>query len=101
MLYAQDRFRRAAETYEERLKLDDRSAPIRYKLALSRYRDGAVEAALSEARRAIALDEQLADPYYLVALCLRDRGQPGEAVGSIQTGDRTFSGSPGGARGTG
>jgi len=68
VLYAQERFRRAAETYEERLKLDDRSAPIRYKLALARYRDGAVEAALSEARRAMALDEQLADPYYLVAL---------------------------------
>jgi len=84
VLYAQDRFKRAAETYEERLKLDDRSAPIRYKLALARYRDGAVEAALSEARRAMALDEQLADPYYLVALCLRDRGQSGEAVAAFK-----------------
>jgi tetratricopeptide (TPR) repeat protein len=84
VLYAQERFRRAAETYEERLTLDDRSAPIRYKLALARYRDGAVEAALAETRRAIALDEQLADAYYLAALCLRDRGQPVEAVAAFK-----------------
>ena len=84
VLYAQDRFKRAAETYEERLKLDDRSAPIRYKLALARYRDGAVEAALADARRAIALDGQLADPYYLAALCLHDGGQAAEAVAAFK-----------------
>ncbi len=74
VLYAQERFRRAAETYEARLRLDDRSAPIRYKLALARYRDGAVDTALAETRRALALDAQLADAYYLAALCLRDKG---------------------------
>ena len=84
VLYAQDRFKRAAETYEERLKLDDRSAPIRYKLALAHYRDGAVEAALADARRAIALDGQLADPYYLAALCLHDGGQAAEAVAAFK-----------------
>jgi len=84
VLYAQERFKRAAETYEERLKLDDRSAPIRYKLALARYRDGAVESALAEARRASVLDDQLADPYYLAALCLRDRARPVEAVAAFK-----------------
>ena len=58
--------------------------PIRYKLALARYRDGAVEAALADARRAIALDGQLADPYYLAALCLHDGGQAAEAVAAFK-----------------
>lgn len=83
VLYAQERFRRSAETYQSRLALDDRSAPIRYKLALARYRDGAVDAALDEARRAVALDDQLADAHYLVALCLRDKGRPEEAVAAL------------------
>jgi Flp pilus assembly protein TadD len=84
VLFAQDRFRRAAETYEERLKLDDRSAPIRYKLALSRYRDGAVDVALAEAQKASAQDGQLADPYYLAALCLRDKGLTDESMVSFR-----------------
>lgn len=83
VLYAQERFRRSAETYGARLTLDDRSAPIRYKLALARYRDGAVDAALDEARRAIALDDQLADAHYLIALCLRDKGLTEDAVAAL------------------
>lgn len=84
VLYAQERFRRSVETYEERLKLDDRSAPVRYKLALARYRDGAVDAALEDAQRAVALDDQLADAHYLIALCLRDKGLPEEAVAALR-----------------
>ena len=34
VLYQRQRFRRAAETYESSLKLDDRSARVSYKLAL-------------------------------------------------------------------
>jgi tetratricopeptide (TPR) repeat protein len=83
VLYAQERFRRSAETYEARLRLDDRSALVRYKLALARYRDGAADVALDEARRAVALDDQLADAHYLIALCLRDLGQPEEAIASL------------------
>ena len=83
VLYAQERFRRSADTYEARLTLDDRSAPIRYKLALAHYRDGSVDAALDEARRAVALDDQLADAHYLIALCLRDKGLPEDAVAAL------------------
>ncbi len=83
VLYAQERFRRSAETYEARLTLDDRSAPVRYKLALARYRDGTVDAALDQARRAVALDDQLADAHYLIALCLRDKGLPEDAVAAL------------------
>jgi tetratricopeptide (TPR) repeat protein len=80
VLFAQERFKRASETYEMRLRLDDRSAPIRYKLALSRYRDGVLDAALAEARRSVALDDQFADGYYLIALCLRDKGLVDDAI---------------------
>ena len=41
VLFLQERFKRAAETFEARLQLDDRSSAVRYKLALSRYRDNA------------------------------------------------------------
>ncbi|MFN7916947.1 MAG: tetratricopeptide repeat protein [Vicinamibacterales bacterium] len=84
VLYEQERFKRAAETYQERLKLDDRSAGIRYKLALAHYRDGATSEALNDARSARALDDQLADAYYLEALCLRDLGQVDAAVAALQ-----------------
>jgi tetratricopeptide (TPR) repeat protein len=84
VLVAQERFRRAAETYEARLRLDDRSATVRYKLALAHYRDGAVDAALADARRAVALDSQLADAYYLAGLCLRDKGQTDQAVEALE-----------------
>ncbi len=83
VLYAQERFRRSAETYDARLTLDDRSAQVRYKLALARYRDGSVDIALDEARRAVALDDQLADAHYLIALCLRDTGLPDDAVAAL------------------
>ena len=84
VLYAQERFRRAAETYEERLKLDDRSPSIRYKLALARYRDGAIDIALADARKAIALDDQLADAYYVAAMCLRDTGYVEDAADAFK-----------------
>lgn len=83
VLYAQERFRRSAETYDARLTLDDRSAPVRYKLALARYRDGSVDIALDQALRAVALDDQLADAHYLIALCLRDKGLTDDAIAAL------------------
>lgn len=84
VLFLQERFKRAAETFEARLQLDDRSSVVRYKLALARYRDGALEAALREANWALAADDQLADAHYLVALCLRDSGKRQEAVDALK-----------------
>jgi tetratricopeptide (TPR) repeat protein len=85
VLFAQERYKRAAETYEARLRLDDQSAPVRYKLALARYRDGAVDAALADARAAMVIDDQLADAPYLAAMCLREKGRAGEALAMLQT----------------
>ena len=83
VLFLQERFKRAAETFEARLQLDDRSSAVRYKLALTRYRDGDLDAALRDANLAIALDDQLADAHYLAALCLRDSGRAQAAVAAL------------------
>ncbi len=88
VLYAEARFRRAAETYEARLRLDDRSALVRYRLALARYREGTTQVALDEARRALALDPRMAEAHYLAALCLRDLGQPDDAITALEDAAR-------------
>ena len=36
-LYRQQRYQRAADVYESRLRLDDRSAPVYYRLGLARF----------------------------------------------------------------
>ena len=84
VFYAQQRFSRAADTYAARLRLDDRSAPVRYRLALARYRSGSVVLALEDVRRAITADQRLADAHYLEGLCLRDLGQIDAAIVSLE-----------------
>jgi tetratricopeptide (TPR) repeat protein len=79
VLYELQRFRRAAETYESCLKLDDRSAAVSYKLALARYRDGDVDGALAALAQTIRLNDRATDAYYLRGLCLRDKRRPGDA----------------------
>ena len=79
VLYELQRFRRAAETYESCLKLDDRSAGVSYKLALARYRDGNIDAALAALVQTIRLNDRAADAYYLRGLCLREKRRPDEA----------------------
>lgn len=79
VLYELQRFRRAVETYERCLALDDRSANVSYKLALARYRDGNIDGALTALRQAIRLNDRAADPYYLLGLCLREKRRPDEA----------------------
>jgi tetratricopeptide (TPR) repeat protein len=92
VLFEQRRFKRAIETYEARLQLDDRSAQIRYKLALTHFRNGSVQQAFAEARRAVTMDDRLADAHYLIALCLREQGRTDEAIGALQ---RALERSPG------
>lgn len=83
VLFLQARYKRAAETFEARLQLDDRSAVARYKLALAQYRDGAADVALRNAQLALAIDDQLADAHYLTALCLRDGGRVADAAAAF------------------
>ncbi len=86
--YQLQRYGRAAEAYERDLKLDDRSARLSYKLALARYRDGDVDAALDALAQAVRLDDRQADAHYLLGLCLRDKQPHAEGDARVRTGDR-------------
>jgi tetratricopeptide (TPR) repeat protein len=80
ILYQQQRYKAAIDAYEARLRLDDRSASIRYRIGLTHYRDHNLDAALAALRAASALDPQSADVHYLVGVCLREKGKPTEAL---------------------
>ncbi len=84
VLYEQHRYDRSAEIYERRLRLDAASPGATYKLALSLYRIGKLDAALSTLARAIELDGLRAEPYYLRGLCLRDQGHLAAAVAAFE-----------------
>jgi tetratricopeptide (TPR) repeat protein len=77
-------FARAAEAYRSNLELDDRSARVTYKLALARYRTGDLPGAMTELTKAIALDDQMADAYYLLGMCLRERNQASAALEAFE-----------------
>src|SRR5258707_3478018 len=64
VLYQLQRYGNAADAFAQCLPLDDRSARVSYKLALSRHRDGDVDAALTAVNQAVRLDDRMADPYY-------------------------------------
>jgi tetratricopeptide (TPR) repeat protein len=82
--YAMGRFDRAAERYEEYLALDDSSHRIYYKLALAQYRAAQPAACITNVRRALAIEAQLAEGHYVLGLCLRDAQKPREALIALQ-----------------
>jgi len=79
VMYQRQRFRLAAELYENCLKIDERSPRVSYKLALARYRDGDLNAAIVAARQALRLDERMAEAHYVLGLSLRDKHRQPEA----------------------
>ncbi len=82
--YRRQRFEQAAEDYENRLRLDDRSAGVTYKLALARYRAGDLDGAQTALTQSLKLNDQLADAYYLRGMCLRDQHRPREAADAFE-----------------
>jgi tetratricopeptide (TPR) repeat protein len=78
------RYDRAAQRYEEYLRLDERAPRILYKLALARHADGQPTAAIAVLRRAIALESKFAEAHYLLGLCLRDVRDLRGAVTSLE-----------------
>jgi tetratricopeptide (TPR) repeat protein len=83
-LYQQQRYKAAVDAYEARLRLDERSGAIRYRIGLAHYRDHNLDRALAALRAASALDPQLADAHYLAGVCLREKGSATEALSEIQ-----------------
>jgi tetratricopeptide (TPR) repeat protein len=86
------RYERAADAYESALALDDRSVRLSYKLAVSRYRAGQLDAAIAAATRTTRFSDSTADASYLLGLCLRDRGRTADAQRAFE---RAVSMSPG------
>ncbi len=84
VLYERRRYRRAAEVYETRLRLDRASSVVTYKLALARYRSRDIDGALGAVADALQLDERGADAYYLMGLCLEAQSRPLEAIKAFE-----------------
>ena len=89
VLYAERRYGRAADRYNEYIRLDDRSPRLLYKLALARYQDGRADAAIPVLRQAIRLNDRYAEAYYLLGLCLQARRLNNEALWALQRAIRT------------
>ena len=88
LLYQLRRFQRAADAYDSCLRLDDRSPRVTYKMALARYRDGAVDGpdgALAALTQVLRLNDRMPDAHYLVGLCDRERGRLPEAQRAFET----------------
>lgn len=83
-----DRSQRAVERYEAYIALDERNARIHYKLGLSRYRAGQVEAAVSALQQALKLDPALGDAHYVMGLVLRDQNKLPAARRSLEEAAR-------------
>jgi tetratricopeptide (TPR) repeat protein len=84
VLYQLQRYGNAAEAFAQCLRLDDRSARVSYKLALSRHRDGDVGAALTAVNQAVRLDDRMADAHYLLGICLREKGRMPDALRAFE-----------------
>ena len=79
---------RALERYETYIALDERSARVHYKLGLSRYRAGRIDAAAAALQQALKLDPALGDAHYVLGLVLRDQNRLPEASRSLEQAAR-------------
>lgn len=92
VLYGQNRFRRAAEVYESRLRLDERDAEMTFRLALARFRNGNLDEALSALTQTLRLDNTRADAFYLLGMCLREKN---DTAGAVAAFEKAVTRSPG------
>ena len=83
-----NRAERAIERYEAYIGLDERSARVHYKLGLSRYRAGRLDAAASALQQALKLDPALGDAHYVLGLVLRDQNHLPAARRSLEEAGR-------------
>src|SRR5580765_4404260 len=92
-LYKQQRYKAAIAAYQARLRLDDRSGAIRYRIGLTHYRDHNLDAALTVLRAATRQDPQLADAHYLAGVCLSEKGDTTAALVELQKAVQHLPGS--------
>ena len=83
-LFQSQLYARAAAAYERYARLDDRSARVTYKLALSRYRDREITGAIAALQDTLRLDDHHADAQYLLGLCLREQGHAADALRAFE-----------------
>jgi tetratricopeptide (TPR) repeat protein len=81
--FALERFARAAESYDSYLALDDRSATVLYKLALSLFRLGDPAMAARKLGQAVRLNDRFAEAFYLLGICQGQLGQTSAAIDSL------------------
>jgi tetratricopeptide (TPR) repeat protein len=74
------RFRRAAELYQNYVRIDDRSPRVLYKLALAHQSAGQPAPAVAALTKAVALDDKFAEAHYLLGVCLRDLNRLPDAL---------------------
>jgi tetratricopeptide (TPR) repeat protein len=82
--YQRQWFQRAADVYETRLRLDERSSLLWFKLALARYRSGNLEAALTALVQTVRLDDDFPDAYFMMGICHREGGRLKEALVALE-----------------
>src|SRR5262249_12572168 len=82
--YLQQRFKRAAEIYDEDLRLDDRAAFVSYKRALALYRSHDLDAALTSLEAALRVNDHVAEAHYLRGLCLIERRRTVQAARAFE-----------------
>ena len=78
--YAMGRYPAATDRYRESLRLDDRSPPVLYKLALTHVKLGQPALAATLLRQSLQMDDNFAEAHYLLGVCLRDLQRHNEAV---------------------
>lgn len=85
------RYANAIDSYEAHLRLDDHSAKVHYKLALSSRSAGRLTRAISALQQAVRLNPAFHEAHYVLGLCFKDREQLGEARAAF---DRAVAASP-------
>ena len=65
------RYGSAADRYRDYVTLDNRAPRVLYKLAFARYHEGHAAEAIDALQRAIAIEGDFAEAYYLLGLCHR------------------------------
>jgi Flp pilus assembly protein TadD len=83
VLYLRGRFSQAAEAYDARLRLDNQSAEVTFKLALAHYRAGHLGASLVALNGMPPAGALAAQAAYLRGLCLREQSRLKEAVEAV------------------